>query len=192
MKVIIYLIVFSLAFSSIFLSGCAEERETAKKSTLAEKASKSESMKAPVSNLTKAADFTLKDTKGKTVKLSDYSGKVVILDFWATWCPPCVKEIPHFVELEKEFGGKGLKVIGVSVDQGGLPAIEKFMKKTPINYPIVLGDQKVHQSYQSYLPVSERGGIPFTFIIDRQGNIRKHFVGYRPKGVFIKEIESYL
>jgi len=142
--------------------------------------------KAPMANagLVKAADFNLKDMDGKPVKLSDYKGKVVILDFWATWCPPCVKEIPHFNQLNKTYGAKGLVVLGVSVDEGGLAAVQKFKKKTAVDYKIVLGDDKTHDTYQGYLPREERGGIPFTFVIDKQGMIRQHYVGYRPIEVF--------
>lgn len=139
----------------------------------------------------KAADFKLTDLDGKTVKLSDYKGKVVILDFWATWCPPCVKEIPHFNQLSKTYGAKGLVVLGVSVDEGGAPAVMKFKKKNTVDYRIAISDDATHQTYQNYLPKEERGGIPFTFVIDKQGQIRQHYVGYRPMEVFegvIKEL----
>jgi len=140
----------------------------------------------------KAADFALTDIEGKPVKLSDYKGKVVILDFWATWCPPCVKEIPHFNELSKKYSAKGLVVLGVSVDQGGLAAVQKFKKKTPVDYRIALGDEKYYGIYQNYLPQDERGGIPFTFIVDREGFIRAHYVGYRDIGVFEAALKGLL
>jgi len=140
----------------------------------------------------KAAEFTLTDTEGKPVKLSDYKEKVVILETWATWCPPCVKEIPHFNELTKKYGGKGLVVLGVSVDQGGLAAVNKFKAKTPVNYRIALTDEKTYGIYQNYLPADERGGIPFTFVIDKQGVIRNHYVGYRDLSVFEEAIKGLL
>jgi len=140
----------------------------------------------------KAADFALTDIEGKPVKLSDYKGKVVILDFWATWCPPCVKEIPHFNELSKKYASKGLVVLGVSVDQGGLPAVKKFMAKTPVNYRIALGEDKTYGVYQNYLPQQERGGIPFTFIVDKEGFIREHYVGYRDIEVFEAALKGLL
>jgi len=145
------------------------------------------------SELIKAADFTLMSLDGEEISLSDFKGKVVILDFWATWCPPCVKEIPHFNELAKEYEDDGLVVFGVSVDRDGAPAVEKFTKtRIPINYPLVLYDKATYDTYQMYLPADRRGGIPFTFVIDREGNIREHYVGYRPKEEFVKAIKPLL
>ena len=141
----------------------------------------------------KAAEFTLKNLDGEEISLSDFKGKVVILDFWATWCPPCVKEIPHFNELAKEYADKGLVVFGVSVDRDGASAVNKFIKnKIPINYPLVLYNKATYETYQRYLPVDRRGGIPFTFVIDREGNIRNHYVGYRPKELFEEAIKPLL
>lgn len=165
----------------------------------------------------KAADFSFAGMDGEYVNLSDYKGKVVILDFWATWCPPCVKEIPHFNELAREYKDEGLVVLGISLDRGGSEDVEKFMKRNPIDYRIgtmfvsleidqavglkiekrnmvivdSLGALKVEE-YQSYLPEEMRGGIPFTFIIDREGYIREKYVGYRDKEVFEKAIKPLL
>jgi len=143
-------------------------------------------------DLIKAADFTLKDLGGNDISLSDFSGNVVILDFWATWCPPCVKEIPHFNELAAKYGEKGLVVFGISVDRDGKPAVEKFQKKQALDYHIAFTDAKTYATYQSYLSEDMRGGIPFTFVIDRKGNIREKFVGYRPKEVFEEAIQPLL
>ncbi|MBM3328710.1 MAG: TlpA family protein disulfide reductase [Calditrichaeota bacterium] len=140
----------------------------------------------------KAAAFTLKGLDGKEVKLADYKGKVVILDFWATWCPPCVKEIPHFNDLARQYAGKGLVVLGLSVDQGGAAVVRKFMQKTPIDYRVAMADEAAYTTYQDYLPRDEQGGIPFTFIIDREGIIRQHFVGYREKAIFEGAIKPLL
>ncbi len=146
----------------------------------------------PATGVIKAADFTLKDMLDKDISLAEYKGKVVILDFWATWCPPCVKEIPHFNELAKDYKDKGLEVLGVSVDRDGIVAVDKFKQNNEINYPIVFSKEAVYKKYQSYLPEDERGGIPFTFVIDKEGNIRNHYVGYRPKEVFIEAIKPLL
>ena len=135
-----------------------------------------------------AADFTLPSAQGgKPVKLSDYKGKVVILDFWATWCPPCRKEIPDFVSLQKEFGPKGLQVIGVALDQEGAGVVKPFIAENHINYPIGL-DSK------SEIPSLYGGvrGIPTTFIIDRQGKIVKKFVGAEERKTFEEEITKLL
>ena len=137
-----------------------------------------------------APAFVLKDGQGTDVKLADFSGKVIILDFWATWCPPCLREIPHFVDLQKEYGKQGLQVIGISLDQQGWDVVKPFMQEQGINYPILMGDQSIYNAYQQLLPARERGGIPFTFILDRQGVIKGKFVGYRDRSVFEAAVKS--
>ena len=125
-----------------------------------------------------APNFTLTSTDGKTIKLSDYRGKVVVLDFWATWCPPCKAEIPDFIKLYSQYKGDGFQMLGISVDQGGLSVVKPFMKAYGINYPIMLADDQV---------VSDFGGIsaiPTTFVIDKHGRVRASFVGYRPASEF--------
>ncbi|MDP8240148.1 MAG: TlpA disulfide reductase family protein [Candidatus Hatepunaea meridiana] len=184
----VIVIALVLSFSIPFYLGCSEKAKT----DTPAKISKAVASEAKAS-YQKAADFLLRELEGKMIKLSDYKGKVIILDFWATWCPPCVQEIPHFNELAKEYAEKGLIVLGVSVDRGGVDVVKKFIKdKIPINYPIVIADKETHSKYQSYLPKDEQGGIPFTFIIDRKGNVRDHYVGYRPKEVFVEAITPLL
>jgi cytochrome c biogenesis protein CcmG/thiol:disulfide interchange protein DsbE len=132
-----------------------------------------------------APQFTLQDLNGKPVKLSDFKGKVVILDFWATWCPPCRAEIPNFVELQKEYGKQGLAVVGISLDDNPAGVVD-FAKAQGINYPIVMGDQDVAAAY---------GGveaIPTTFVIDPAGNIVNKHVGYTEKAEFEAEIKKLL
>ena len=94
----------------------------------------------------KAADFTLPDIFQKEVKLSDYQGKVIILDFWATRCPPCVREIPHFVELQQEWADKGVQIIGISLDRQ-TNVLKLFAEKYKINYPILLCDEITLKKY---------------------------------------------
>jgi thiol-disulfide isomerase/thioredoxin len=129
----------------------------------------------------KAPVWELKDPNGKLVKSSDFDGKVVILDFWATWCPPCKAEIPGFIELQKKYGEKGLIVIGVSLDEQGVSVVKQFMKEFGMNYPVVMGDVKLMQDF---------GGtaIPTTFVIDRSGKIVAKHVGFASKEMFEKEI----
>ena len=129
----------------------------------------------------KAPVWELKDPDGKLVKSSDFDGKVVILDFWATWCPPCKAEIPGFIELQKRYGEKGLVVVGVSVDEQGSSVVKQFMKEFAMNYPVVMGNFKMMQDF---------GGtaIPTTFIIDRSGKIVSKHVGLASKETFEKEI----
>lgn len=195
MNKIILITISLLVAVGLTISGCSKKKEDSSKpapSGIGDAAKQAESTEPPTQALIKAADFMLSDLNGKEVRLSDYIGKVVILDFWATWCPPCVKEIPHFNALAKEYQSKGLVVIGVSVDQGGMKAVKKFIQRTPIDYTVVQSVQTTHTQYQSYLPPEMQGGIPFTFVIDKQGDIREHYVGYRPKEVFVSAITPLL
>jgi thiol-disulfide isomerase/thioredoxin len=133
-----------------------------------------------------APGWDLKDVKGNSVKLSDFKGKVVILDFWATWCPPCRAEIPHFIGLQEKYGKQGLVVVGVSVDQGGPKVVLSFVKANKINYPIVFGDLDVAQLYDA------TDEIPTTFVIDRTGNIVAKHLGFTDSETFESEIKSVL
>lgn len=134
---------------------------------------------------TQAADFALTDGDGETVRLSDYKGKVVLVDFWATWCPPCRKEIPGFVQLKDKYGSEGVEIIGVAVSDEW-PNVEQFSKAYKINYPVVMGDQETVRSYGNFT------GIPTTFVIDREGVIRKKHTGYASPEFFAKAIEDLL
>jgi peroxiredoxin len=133
-----------------------------------------------------AAEWELKDINGKVIKLSDFKGKVVILDFWATWCPPCRAEIPSFVELQDAYKNKGVQIIGISLDQDGAAVLKPFIEKNKINYPIVIGTPKVTADYGGV------EGIPTTFIIDKTGKIVAKHVGLTEKSEFEKEIEPLL
>ena len=169
-------------------SGCGKEQPSSQKTTATAEPPITEPAPPPPSttssDLQKAADFTLTSIDGQTVKLSDYRGKVIILDFWATWCPPCRMEIPHFNELVELYGERGLVVLGVSMDRGGANVVKQFKQDNLVNYPVAMDDGATSERYQQYLPSQEQGGIPFTFVIDRNGNIREQYVGYREKPVF--------
>jgi cytochrome c biogenesis protein CcmG/thiol:disulfide interchange protein DsbE len=118
-----------------------------------------------------APDFTLTDLQGHTVTLSDLRGKAVVLNFWATWCPPCKQEIPWFVEMQKRYGGQGLQIVGVSMDDGDPKDVVKFAAENSINYPVLIGEEKVAERY---------GGIdylPTTFYIDRNGVVLERVFG---------------
>ncbi len=129
-----------------------------------------------------APNFELPDVNGKRVRLSDFKGKVIILDFWATWCPPCRAEIPGFIELYNKYKDKGVEIIGISLDEGGVKDVLPFMKEFGVNYHILIGNYKVTQDYGGIR------GIPTTFVIDKKGYIRAKYVGYRPKEVFKRDI----
>jgi len=133
-----------------------------------------------------APAFTLQDLNGKNVSLADLRGKVVVLDFWATWCPPCVKEIPHFIELYEQYKDKGLAILGISLDREGVGVVEAFVQKYQIKYPIMMTDGKVDKAFGG-IP-----SIPTTFLIDSAGNISKKYVGYNSKAVFEADIKKLL
>ena len=123
----------------------------------------------------------------QTLSLSDYSGKIVIIDFWATWCPPCRKGIPEFVELKSEFKDKGVEIIGITLDDKNIQdEVEKFITDYKINYPVVWGNESVTYKY---------GGvrsIPTTFVIDTEGNVVSQYVGYMPKSTYVNDINKIL
>jgi len=133
-----------------------------------------------------APSFTLQDMDGEKVSLSDLKGKIVILDFWATWCPPCVMEIPHFVELYKQYKEQGFAMVGISLDRGGIDVVKSFAQKYGINYPILISDGQVAKAY------GDITSIPTTFVIDSAGNIRRKYIGYRDKSVFEADIKEFL
>jgi peroxiredoxin len=133
-----------------------------------------------------APSFTLQDLNGKQVSLSDFKGKVVVLDFWATWCPPCVKEIPHFIELYEQYKDQGFAMVGISVDREGAGVVSSFAQKYSINYPVLMTDGRIEKAY------GDITSIPTTFVIDKAGNIRQKYVGYRDKAIFEADIKALL
>jgi len=132
----------------------------------------------PAQNSRKAPDFVLTDHEGNSVRLSDFEGKVVILDFWATWCGPCRMEIPGFVRLYEKYKDQGVEVIGVSLDRPGWQVVTPFMKQNKISYTIVLGNQEVVMDYGGIT------GIPTTFIINKNREVVDKVVGYHPESFF--------
>ena len=127
-----------------------------------------------------APEFKLKDLEGKVVRLSDYRGKVVVLNFWATWCPPCKEEMPWFVDLQQRYGPQGLQVIGVAMDDSGEKTIASFTERLGVNYPVLLGKESVARDY------GDVQFLPDTFYIGRDGKIFAHVQGL----VNRKEIEE--
>ena len=135
----------------------------------------------------KMAAFALEDLDGNVFDSSQLSGKVAIIDFWATWCPPCKKEIPHFIELYDEYADDGLVIVGISVDED-INALETFVPENGINYVMLKADKEGRV-------VNDFGGItgiPTTFLIDRDGNIAAKFIGYREKAVFEEALKELL
>jgi peroxiredoxin len=135
---------------------------------------------------TPAPGWELKDVDGKPVNFSRFKGKVVVLDFWATWCVPCRSEIPGYVKLQEKYKDKGLAVIGVSLDQAGPEVVKKFMGDFQMNYQVVMGDDAVVAAFGGV------DGIPTTFIIDRTGIIRDKKVGAMETAEYEKVLLQYL
>jgi peroxiredoxin len=129
--------------------------------------------------------FTLTDIEGKKLSLADYRGKVVLLDFWATWCTPCRAEIPHFVEMQQKLGPQGFQVIGVSMDDDAKP-VKRFYQDYRINYPIAVGDDKLAESFGGVL------GLPVNVLIDRDGRIVKKYLGATEVTEFDKDVADLL
>lgn len=131
-----------------------------------------------------APDFTLTDLNGNKVSLSQFSGKVIILDFFASWCPPCRQEIPDFIELQKSYEDKGFTMVGVALEN--VKEAKEFAAKTGINYPVLIDDGKVSAQYG---PVRS---IPTTFVIGKDSKITKLYIGYRAKDIFENDIKELL
>jgi peroxiredoxin len=132
-----------------------------------------------------APDFVLKDLQGKDLKLADYKGKVLVLNFWATWCPPCRAEIPDFVEVYAANKDKGLEILGFSVDRMTADNLLPFVSKAKINYPVALADARIVQDY-------EPGDyIPATIIIDKKGILRHRHVGLMDKSTLVQLFNQY-
>lgn len=170
----LYMTVVMLGFS---LVACGETSASSQSKSAEQRVASSES-----DGLFPA--FKVKDFAGNEINLADYRGKVVILDLFATWCPPCRQEIPHFVELQDDYADD-LAIIGLSYDQTGAEKVQAFAKEMKINYDLFWGSQEIAAF------VNLRG-IPHTLVIDRQGKVRGNFVGYRDKSVFEEAIKPLL
>jgi thiol-disulfide isomerase/thioredoxin len=135
----------------------------------------------------KAPDFELSDYMGKKVRLADYKGKVVFVNFWATWCGPCKYEIPMFVDLQQRYGAQGLSFLGISVDDP-VEELKPFVDQYKINYPVLvgLGREEVQEAYGPMI------GIPVTVVIGRDGDVCTRYFGLRPKDRFEADIKSLL
>jgi peroxiredoxin len=136
--------------------------------------------------LQRSPDFVLRDATGKKLRLSDYKGQVVLLNFWATWCLPCKAEIPWFIDFEKRFQKQGLTVIGVSMDEDGWSAINPYIADQKISYPVVLATEEMNELY---------GGVevlPTTLLIGRDGKVVFIHKGLIRREDYEKEIRQLL
>ena len=128
----------------------------------------------------------MKSYDGKKIKLSKLKGKVVVINFWATWCPPCRAEIPDFIKVYKTYKSKGLIIIGIALDEDGWSQVKPFVDKNKISYSIVLGTAEVVQQYGGI------NGIPTTFIVDKKGNVIDNQVGMLTKEILEQKIKLLL
>jgi thiol-disulfide isomerase/thioredoxin len=134
-----------------------------------------------------APSWKLQDLNGKTVSSTELKGKVIVLDFWATWCPPCKAEIPGFIELQKGYGKDGLVIIGASVDDAGkIATVKKFVQKFGVNYPVVLANEETVRAFGGV------NAIPTTFVINQEGRIVSRNLGFTETAELEKEIKALL
>src|SRR6202045_2575629 len=139
-----------------------------------------------ITRSTVAPDFSLESLEGKTMRLSDFRGKAVLLNFWATWCGPCKIEMPWFVDFQKQYGSQGLQIVGVAMDDASKEDIGKFAKDMGVNYPILIGKEAVGDQY---------GGVPAlpeTFLIARDGKIVDKIIGLKGKAEIEDAIKEAL
>lgn len=132
-------------------------------------------------NLQKAPSFELLNPEGETVHFEDFAGKVMYLDFWGTWCPPCIEETPHLNAVYQAYKEKGFVVVGIALGDSKY-SVQRYVKKMNVLYPVVLGDDKVIRDYRGII------FLPTAFLIDREGYIRRKLFGYKEK----EEIERLI
>jgi peroxiredoxin len=132
-----------------------------------------------------APDFALQDLNGQPLNLASYRGKVLLLDFWATWCGPCRDETPHFVQLQDKYRQQGLQVVGISMDDGPKP-VREFYQQFKMNYPVAMGNERVAEAYGGVL------GLPIAFLIGRDGRIHTKYIGEVNMSVLEQEVKTLL
>jgi cytochrome c biogenesis protein CcmG/thiol:disulfide interchange protein DsbE len=145
--------------------------------------------------LPSAPDVTFKDLEGKDVSIASLKGKVVLVNFWATWCEPCQVEIPWMIGFQKKYAGKGFTLLGVAMDEEGKSVVEPYVQKTQfdvdghpstMNYPIVLGNDDLADKFGGLL------GLPTTYVITREGKVAKRYIGLATESDLDKLIQSLL
>jgi len=133
-----------------------------------------------------APDFTLPAVDGSMVRMSDYSGKVILVDFWATWCPPCLEMIPVLSKLHKQYSDKGLIVLGISLDKEDLGMLGTFVHENMIPYKVVMGDNRISNAFGGV------SSIPTLYMVDRDGRLVRKLTGYHSYGQLEDQVKKYL
>ena len=160
--------------AGLCLTGCSKEEPKPKAAV------------KPNSERKQAPEFSLKDADGRTVSLADYKGKVVLLNFWATWCGPCKIEIPWFIEFEQKYKDRGFAVLGVAMDEEGFEVVKPYLEQAKVNYRVVMGNDSVATLY---------GGVdslPTSFVLDQDGRIAATHVGLVSKSDYENDISQLL
>jgi peroxiredoxin len=142
----------------------------------------------PAATTSAVFDWSFVDVQGKSQPLAQWKGQLVVLNFWATWCPPCLKEIPAFVDLQQRLGSRGLQFIGIALDE--VTAVQPFLQDHAINYPVLLGDQDVAR-FMSVLG-NQIGALPFTVVVGRDGKVLAHHQGEWRAEDAEKTLEAHL
>jgi peroxiredoxin len=171
---------------ALVLTGCSSKPTTDASKAVVGAGDEDAPKIKPLAERQAAPSFDLKDVSEKSVKLADFKGRVVLMNFWATWCGPCKAEIPWFQEFDKKYSDRGLSVLGVSMDEDGWKAVTPYIDERKISYRMVLGNERLSDLY---------GGVdslPTTFLIDTDGKIAAIHHGLVSKETYRKEIEDLL
>lgn len=142
---------------------------------------------SPASAATRMPSFSLPDAvNGATIDSGEFDGKTLLVTFFATWCPPCMQEIPTLIKLQQQFSKDNFSVIGMSVDQGGKEVVAKLVANRSINYPVLMANELTARNFGGVV------GIPTTFLVNRQGNVVKKYPGYVPYPILEKDIKQII
>lgn len=178
----------TLAAASLaaLLAGCSSKPTPAPETAVAENLTYESPEITTESDRKPAPEFAAKDAAGASVKVADYKGKVLLLNFWATWCVPCKAEMPWFQEFERTYKDRGFSVVGASLDSNGWDVVKPYVDEHKLNYRIILASPEMTQLYEVL------DALPMTFMIDREGRIAAIHHGLVSKATYLKQIEQLL